>query len=192
MSGAGLIDKGGDLPRRAAPHRGSAMKLCLIVYYSRTGVTAKVATELARRCGAELERIEDVRPRGGGVGYLRSTWEALRKVPAEIAPPQHRAADYPFIVLGTPVWAGQMSSPMRSYILQQREQFRRVGMFSTMEAGDGQNVLTSMAEMCNKLRVAGMSLRRADVLSGRHMDELNDFADQLAIGRSSERERSEA
>lgn len=168
------------------------MKLCLIVYYSRTGVTAKVATELARRCGADLERIQDRRPRDGAAGYLRSTWEALRKVPADIAPPRHRPADYPFIVLGTPVWAGQMSSPMRSYILRQREQFRRVAMFCTMAGSDGQNVLTSMAEMCNKLRVAGMCLRRDDVLAGREADELEEFANQLVIVQNSERETQEA
>ena len=164
------------------------MKLCLIVYYSRTGVTAKVATELARRCGADLERIEDVRPRDGAAGYFRSTWEALRKVPAEIAPPRHRPADYPFIVLGTPVWAGQLSSPMRSYILRQREQFRRVAMFCTMAGSDGRNVLTSMAEMCNKLRMADMCLRKDDVLAGRHAEELEDFVSQLAIVQKCERE----
>ena len=168
------------------------MNLCLIAYYSCTGVTAKVAAELARRCGADLERIEDLRPRSGATGYLRSTWEAVRKVPAGIAPPQRRPADYPFIVLGTPVWAGQLSSPMRSYILAQREQFRHVAMFCTMGGSDGQDVLTSMAEMCNRLRVAGMCLRRDDVLAGRHTGELDDFADQLTIVQNGERKMSEA
>ena len=168
------------------------MKLCLIVYYSRTGVTAKVATELARRCGADLECIEDMRPRDGAAGYLRSTWEALRKMPAEIAPPRHRPADYPFIVLGTPVWAGQLSSPMRSYILRQREQFRRVAMFCTMAGSDGRNVLTSMAEMCNKLRMADMCLRQDDVLAGRHAEELEDFVSQLAIVQNCERDTLQA
>lgn len=168
------------------------MNLCLIAYYSRTGVTAKVATELARRCGADVERIEDLHPRNGATGYLRSTWEAVLKVPTGIAPSHHRPADYPLIVLGTPVWGGQLSSPMRSYILRQREQFRHVAMFCTMGGSDGQDVLTSMAEMCNRLRVAGMCLRRDDVLAGRHTGELDDFADQLMIVQNGERKMSEA
>ncbi|HWW69835.1 MAG TPA: flavodoxin [Duganella sp.] len=157
------------------------MSLCLIVYYSRTGVTAKAATSLARACGADLEQIHDVHPRGGAGGFLRSAWQALRKSPAEIEPPRYRPADYPFIVLGTPVWAGRMSAPMRSYILQQREHFRRVALFCTMGGRDGQDVLTSMAELCNKLPVASMCLRQRDVLEDRYAQALADFAGELAI-----------
>lgn len=164
------------------------MKLCLIVYYSRTGVTAKVATALAQACGADIERIQDLRPRDGAAGFLRSAWQGLRKVPGEIAPPQRRPADYPFILLGTPVWAGQMSAPMRGYILRQREHFRRVGLFCTAGRGEGQDALTSMAEMCNKLPVATMCLRQSDVLSGHYQQALADFASEIAIVQRDEHE----
>ncbi|HEX7983439.1 MAG TPA: flavodoxin [Duganella sp.] len=157
------------------------MSPCLIVFYSRTGVTAKAATTLARACGADLEQIQDVQPRGGAGGFLRSAWQALRKFPAEITPPLHHPADYPFIVLGTPVWAGRMSAPMRSYILRQREHFRRVAVFCTMGGRDGQDVLTSMAELCNQLPVASMCLRQRDVLEERCAQALADFASELAI-----------
>jgi flavodoxin len=157
------------------------MKPCLIVYYSRTGATAKVANALALACGADIERLQDLRPRDGAAGFLRSAWQGWRKLPGEIAPPQRRPADYPFILLGTPVWAGQMSAPMRSYILRQREHFRRVGLFCTAGGGDGQDVLTSMADMCNKLPVASMSLRQSDVLSEHYRQALADFASELAI-----------
>ncbi|MFS2002815.1 flavodoxin family protein [Duganella sp. CT11-25] len=161
------------------------MKPCLIVYYSRTGVTAKVAEALAHACGADLERIQEDRPRTGAGGYLRSAWQALRRLPAEIAPPQHHPADYPFIVLGTPVWAGHMSAPMRSYLLLQREHFRRIGLFCTMGGSGGQNVLNDMADMCNKLPVASMCLRQRDVLSGRHAAAVAAFAGELAVLQSS-------
>ena len=157
------------------------MKLCLIVYYSRTGTTAKVANALALACGADIERLQDLRPRDGATGFLRSAWQGLRKLPGEIAPPQRRPSDYPFILLGTPVWAGQMSAPMRSYILRQREHFRRIGLFCTAGGGDGQDALTSMAEMCNKLPVASMCLRQGDVLSGHYQQALADFTSDVAI-----------
>lgn len=166
------------------------MNPCLIVYYSRSGVTAKVATALAQACGADLEQIHDVRPRGGLAGYLRSAWQALRKLPAEIAPPLHRPADYPLIVLGTPVWAGQMSAPMRSYMLQQREHFRRVGLFCTMGVTGGPDVLTTMAELCNKLPAASMCLQHGDVLTDRHAQALADFANELAAIQHEERVRT--
>ena len=163
------------------------MKLCLIVYYSRTEVTAKVATALAQLCGADLERIHDVIPRDGAAGFVRSAWQALRGKPGAIAPPQRHPADYPIIVLGTPVWAGQMSAPMRSYILHQREHFRRVGLFCTIGGGDGQDVLSEMADMCNKLPVASLILQHGEVLSGQYTQPLADFANELAIFQNDER-----
>lgn len=162
------------------------MKPVLIVYYSHSGVTAKVAVTLAQACGADLERIQDVRPRTGVAGYLRSAWQALRHQPADIAPAVHRPADYAFVILGTPVWAGRMSAPMRSYILQQREHFRRIGLFCTMGGSGGPDVLTAMAELCNKLPVASMSLRQRDVLGDACAPALAGFADELAVVRDSE------
>ena len=155
------------------------MKTCLVVYYSRSGVTARIAESLAQSCGADLERIQDSHSRLGTAGYLRSAWQAMRGLPGEIAPPSHNPAEYPFIVLGTPVWAGHMSAPMRAYILQKREHFRRVGLFCTMGGSGGQDVLTAMAAMCNKLPVAGLCVRQSDVLSERHVAALADFANQL-------------
>ncbi|MYN18407.1 flavodoxin [Rugamonas sp. FT107W] len=162
------------------------MKPVLIVYYSRTGVTAKVATALAQACGADLERIQDLRPRTGVTGFLRSAWQALRGTPADIAPAGHNPVNYAFVVLGTPVWAGRMSAPMRSYILQQRAQFRRVGLFCTLGGSGGQHVLSAMANLCNKLPVASVCLRQKDVLSNNHLDALTSYAAELAVLRDSE------
>ena len=156
------------------------MKSCLIVYYSRSGVTARIAAALAESCGADLERIQDVHPRAGPSGYLRSAWQALRESPAEIEAPQRNPAEYPFIVLGTPVWAGHMSAPMRAYILRQREHFRRVAMFCTMGGSGGPKTIQAMAELCGKFPTASLCLRQKDVLAGRYPAALKDFADELA------------
>lgn len=157
------------------------MKLCLIVYYSRSGVTARVANELARICGADLEPIRDIRSRSGVGGYWRSAWQALRQIPAEIEAPRHDPADYPFVVLGTPVWAGHVSAPMRSYILQQRAHFRRVAVFCTMGGSGGQKVLDAMASLCGKPPVTRLCLRQGEVLADRHAQVLADFANQLVV-----------
>jgi len=162
------------------------MKPCLIVYYSRSGVTAGIAQSLARLCGADIEEIRDARPRDGAAGFLRSAWQGWRRQPSGIMAPQRHPADYPFIVLGTPVWAGQMSAPMRAYILQQREHFRRVALFCTMAGSGGQGVLMSMADLCNKLPAATLHLRRREVLADRHAAALAAFADELAVLRHDE------
>lgn len=157
------------------------MKTCLIVCYSHTGVTERVAKALAHRLGADLELVKDMRPRQGFSGYLRSVWEALRRCPAAILPPRHDPAHYPFIVLGTPVWAGHMSAPMRSYITQQRDRFQRLALFCTMGGSGGRHVLSAMADLCHRTPVATLCLRQQDVLTDRHQRQLADFAGQLAL-----------
>lgn len=160
------------------------MKPCLIVYYSRTGVTARVAEALARACGAELEPIREARARAGAGGYLRSAWEAMRGRPADIEPPRHDPADYPFVVLGTPVWAGHMSAPMRAYILRQRGRFQRVGLFCTMGGSGADKVLSAMAQLCDKVPLATLCLREHEVRADRHGAALAGFAAALvAVGQ---------
>jgi flavodoxin len=157
------------------------MKPCLVVCYSHTGVTARVAAALANRLGADLETIEEVRPRQGASGYLRSVWEALRQRPAHIVPPRHDPARYPFIVLGTPVWAGHMSAPMRSYIMQQRDHFKRLALFCTMGGSGGRQVLSAMAELSRRAPVATLCLRQQEVLADRYQPQLTSFASELAL-----------
>jgi len=160
------------------------MKSCLIVYYSRSGVTDRVARALALACGADLERIRDVRPRTGPGGYLRSAWQALRGLPDEIAAPLHDPSAYELVVLGTPVWAGHMSAPMRGYILCQREHFHRVAMFCTMGGSGGQNTVYAMAELCDKFPAASLCLRQQEVLAGRDAAAVAGFAAELTAAGS--------
>lgn len=158
------------------------MKSCLIVYYSRSGVTARAAVALAQACGADLERIEDAQPRSGLAGYLRSAWQALRGQPGLIAPTRHDPGHYHLVVLGTPVWAGRMSAPIRSYIAQQHARFHRLALFCTMGGSGGPAVLAAMAELCGKPAAAGLCLRQREVQAGLHHDAVARFAGELGLG----------
>jgi hypothetical protein len=50
----------------------------------------------------------------------------------------------------------------------------------------GHDMLSAMADMCNKLPVASVCLRQGDVLAGRHAGALADFASELVAVRDSE------
>ncbi|GAB2874812.1 hypothetical protein GCM10027277_50050 [Pseudoduganella ginsengisoli] len=55
------------------------MHPCLVVYYSRSGVTEKIAQEIASRCGADMDAIREERSRAGPLGFLRSAYECVRR-----------------------------------------------------------------------------------------------------------------
>lgn len=130
------------------------MKPALVVYFSRTGYTKRVADRIAQAVGGDCEPIKERSGRTGFLGYWRSAREALRKTAADIEQSSANPHDYPLIVLGTPVWAGNMSSPMRAYIARHRRDFGRVALFCTQGGSGGEKVLRAMAGLCERSPVA--------------------------------------
>lgn len=149
------------------------MHSCLVVCYSRTGLTAKVGRDIAASCGADFELIREARDRSGPLGFLRSLWDTVRhKQPAIMAPAQD-ASDYALVILGAPVWAGQVASPMRSYIAQHGKDFHRVALFCTMGGRGGDKALAEMAALCGKQPTAEVAITDAEI-------ERNTYQPRLA------------
>jgi len=139
------------------------MSRILVVDYSRSGTTHNVASAIARSCGADLERIHDVRSRRGVWGYIRSAREALKAKPGQIRGAQHDPAKYDLVVLGSPVWAGHVSSPMRRYLLDYAGKFSRIAVFVTEGGRGGPKVLSEMAALVQRRPVAKLELRAGDL-----------------------------
>jgi len=103
----------------------------LIVYYSRTGRTRQIAAAIGAQLNADIEPIEDQGRRMGIWGYLRSAQEAMQHRLVRVTAATKNPADYDLVVLGTPVWARNMCSPMRSYIVAQRGRLKEIAVFCT-------------------------------------------------------------
>ena len=81
----------------------------LVVYYSRSGVTRKVAQALAAALGAEIEEIVDTKDRSGAGGWLKAGADASLKRLTAIQPMTKDPAGYDLVVIGTPVWGWTMT-----------------------------------------------------------------------------------
>ena len=101
----------------------------LVVYYSRTGATRRLAEALANALQADIEPITDRENRSGIFGYLRSVAESLQKRGASITPMNTHPASYDLVVVGTPVWAWSVSSPVRSYLAAYRGHLPDIAFF---------------------------------------------------------------
>ena len=100
----------------------------LVAYYSRTGNTKKVAEALAESLNADIEAIvSDTKAKGMG----RLAMQAFLRVHAKIAQTTNNAASYDVVVIGSPVWAGKMSSPIRTYLAQNKDKFTSIAFFCT-------------------------------------------------------------
>ena len=101
----------------------------VIVVYSRSGRSLRIAERLAERTRSRLCQIDCPRYRGP-LGWLRGWRDARRGVlPAIDVVPEIGAAD--LLILGGPVWAGRFAPPLRSLMAEARRLPPVAGVFVT-------------------------------------------------------------
>ncbi|HEX5959564.1 MAG TPA: hypothetical protein VFY92_13025 [Hyphomicrobiaceae bacterium] len=104
---------------------------CLVVYYSLTGNTRKVAERAARSLAADVAEIYAQRYRSGAFRTIRAVFDAWRgKLPA-IEVDGAAPDNYELVLLMGPVWAGHAASPLRAYLAQSRGRLRRAAFLLT-------------------------------------------------------------
>ena len=151
----------------------------LIIYYSRGGTTKRIAEELAKKLGSDVDPITEPRGRGGLLGYLRSGFEASRRKQPSINPPGKNPSQYDLVVVGTPVWAGNVSSPVRSYLSQHGEEIKAAAFFCTMGGSNPGKTFPEMEACSGKKPRATLALQASRIGSEDAEAELKAFADAL-------------
>jgi flavodoxin len=152
------------------------MSKILVVYYSRTGYTRTLAGELAAALSADVDRLDDGRDRCGVLGYLRCAREALGKRTIELLPPAYDPSGYDAVVLGTPVWAGNISSPLRSYVAAHKTRLAQVAFFCTQGGSGAVKVFRDLAELCGKMPVATLAVNDHEINEHTYAQQLQHFA----------------
>ena len=151
----------------------------LVVYYSRSGTTRQVAEMIASRLKCDVEGIQDVRSRKGLFGWLRSGREASRRQLPEIKPTVKDPGQYDLVVLGTPVWASAMSSPLRTYVTRNTGKFKRLALLVTYGGTGLDQTLEGIKELCGQQPVAILALRTTEVRKGGHKQAVEEFVAKL-------------
>lgn len=147
----------------------------LVVYYSRTGTTHMLAEQIAKACNADLEPIKEQGSRRGPSGYFRSLLQAALHYEPPIRKALRRPADYDLVVIGTPIWAYNIASPVRTYLLRQREQLRQVAFFCTCGGSGQAKVLADLERLCRRPAVATLALTTVQVKDGLRQDRIAKF-----------------
>ena len=140
----------------------------LVVYYSRTQITKKVAERIASELNADLEEIIDTKSRSGPLGYLISCYDALRGKTTILKPIKNDPSNYDLVIVGTPVWAGTMSTPILTYLSENKDKFKNVsevGFFSTAGSSSG-STIDNMAKTVDKYPVPFLTLNKIDIKEG--------------------------
>ncbi|MEM3648678.1 MAG: flavodoxin [Thermoproteota archaeon] len=150
----------------------------LVVYYSRTGTTRRVAQAIAEVLKCDVEEIRDLKNRAGVLGWLSSGMDATLKRLTKIEKPEKPPELYEVVVIGTPVWNSTVSTPVRTYIMEYKNRFKRVAFFCT-QYGSQSNALKEMEALCGRKPVATLMLRRSRVETGEYADAVRQFCTQI-------------
>lgn len=153
----------------------------LVVYYSRTGNTGKIARELADALQSDIEEIKDTKKRSGILGWLRSVRDAMNGSLTVLEDPVNDPAGYDLIIIGTPIWASHVSSPVRTYIHQKQAKFNQVAFFSTAGGDNFTGPFNDMRELSGKSPVATLGVRGKEIKDGTYKSKVQEFIKALPI-----------
>jgi flavodoxin len=156
---------------------------CIVVYYSLTGVTKRVAERLAGDLNCELEEVRETKPRKGFFGFMKSGYEAMRKKLPPILEPRKDPAEFEAVVFGTPVWAGTMASPMRTFLSRHGHKVNKAAFFCTA-GGSAGRTFREMEAVLGRTGIAELALVKTGAKSGnvfetQWVNRINDFAASL-------------
>ena len=103
----------------------------LVVYYSRTGSTRKVAEYITKQLGADMEAIIDMKKRSGVGGFVLGGRDALGRKETKISEIKIDPSNYELVIIGSPVWAGNIPPAIRTYLNKYKANINSVAFFAT-------------------------------------------------------------
>ncbi|MGX8706503.1 MAG: flavodoxin family protein [bacterium] len=120
----------------------------LIVYYSLEGNTEYTAGKIAGALGADMLRVEPVEPypTRGLAKFLFGGKGAVMKATPALKPYAFDGAKYDRIVLGFPVWAGNITPPIRSFLWENDLKGKQIAAFVCESGAGGEKALKRLAD----------------------------------------------
>ena len=157
----------------------------LVIFYSRTGTTRRIATALAAKLGGSVEEIVEGRTRNGFLGYWKSIIEARRKSSPEILPAKNDPSSFALVVIGSPVWAWSVSSPVRAYLTANKGRLPAVAFFCTCGGAGSETAFAQMQDIVGKAPHATCAITGRDLATGGEEKLLANFAAALRMPTAS-------
>jgi len=156
----------------------SSMKI-IVAFYSRSGRTKKVAEAISDILKCDEEEIFDIKSREGVVGFLSAGTDAnLRRLTA-IKEIKNNPSLYDLVIIGTPIWSSNISTPIRTYISLHKEGFKNVAFFCTRLGSDSKKVFDDMKNLSQKTPLALLELTSREVARDQYMQKVNEFIKNL-------------
>lgn len=151
----------------------------LIIYYSRTGTTKQVAEKIQKSLNCEIEEIIDTKNRKGPIGYISAGRDATMKKLTRLKEAKYNPSEYDLIIIGTPIWSWNISTPIRTYLENNKNKFNKVAFFCTMGGSGSNRCFNEMEKIINKKSIASLALLTKEVKEKKYQEKLNEFTNKM-------------
>lgn len=156
----------------------------LVLYYSFTGNTQKVAKAIADRLNAELGEITCQAYYAWNGPLLQAMHIFTRGLPrVEVLTPPH--ARYDLTLIGAPVWGGRPAPPVIRALRDHKADIGKVALFVTCRGANPsygpERALDEMAAEVDGPVVAMRSFREPEIRTGDYRQGIEEFVQTLGI-----------
>jgi len=153
----------------------------LVVYYSRSGNTRDVAQSIAQEMSCDLEEIHDTQKRSGIIGWIKSGYQANRGKLTTLKPLEKDPSEYDLVIIGTPIWAGYPSVPVKTYLIENKDKFKNVAFFATYGGSGFPKTVKTMTEIVGKDPVQTLGIK-VDEIKNKTCDcKIDPFVRDLGV-----------
>jgi len=109
-------------------------KKSLVVYFSRTNLTKEIAYLVSNSIDSDIEKITTVKK---NLNYLTCIYTALTKKIPKINKPNLNSNNYQNIIICSPIWAGLIANPVRSYLHNYIKKEKEISLVLTQKNSGG-------------------------------------------------------
>jgi flavodoxin len=102
----------------------------LIIYYSRTGNSRLISQVLQKELNAQVLEIKDLEDRSGALGYAGAGFDGFFDRHTTIEPTKADLSPYSNIVIVSPIWNWKLSTPIHTFIDNNRLEGKTVVLFT--------------------------------------------------------------
>lgn len=152
-----------------------------VIYYSLDGNTKEAAQTIAEPLGAALIELETEKPMPSGkasrilYGGMLSTMNQTPPLKPLSADP----AGFDEIILGTPVWAGKIAAPVRSFLTKYAVDEKVTAVFTLSGGADDTKCLDDIRKLLHHIRHTVMLADRKSTYAEGNAVRLKKFLAEL-------------